>query len=86
MATFIEAPLQMQERVKVPQFIGEQCGVLGVKTKGNAAGGEGMDLSGEVVGPAALTGSFDGRGVGALVGCILSAVVGFGVIVWFARE
>ncbi|KAJ3275539.1 hypothetical protein HDV01_000366 [Terramyces sp. JEL0728] len=37
-AQFIEAPLQMQQNIKVPSDVYQQCAAQGIKTAGNAAG------------------------------------------------
>jgi iron transport multicopper oxidase len=57
MATFVEAPLDMQQTLAVPQEHFAVCEKAGVPTAGNAAAnmGEGwLDLSGERTPPARL--------------------------------
>ncbi|KAJ3270860.1 hypothetical protein HK104_004832 [Borealophlyctis nickersoniae] len=85
-ATFIEAPAQMQQTVKPPPFVYDQCNKLGVKTLGNAAGNNGTDMTGANLGANPLPGYITGKGKVALAFTVLSAVMGMGVVVWFAKD
>ncbi|KAJ3154913.1 ferroxidase fet3 [Geranomyces michiganensis] len=83
-AVFIEAPLQMQQSIKVPQVVYDQCKKQGTPTAGNAAGNLNLlDFNGEVEGPNLISGGWDTRGKIALAGTILAALVGLTTVVWF---
>ncbi|KZV80843.1 laccase [Exidia glandulosa HHB12029] len=82
--TLLEAPLEAQQIVKPPQFMFDQCAALGVPTSGNAAGHQGSDLSGLKVGPFLQNLGWHSRGIGALAGCILAAVLGMASVAWYA--
>ncbi|KAJ1727134.1 ferroxidase fet3 [Coemansia biformis] len=79
----VEAPDVMQQRIKVPQQVYDHCEWAGVKTKGNAAGREGLDLTGAPDGPYLYPFGWTTKAKGAMAGCILSALVGFCAIVWY---
>ncbi|KAK9739103.1 ferroxidase fet3 [Basidiobolus ranarum] len=84
--TIIEAPQQIQERIKIPQQLFDNCNVYGIQTTGNAAGKQGLDLSGYLAGPNPLPGKFTAKGIWAMVGCILSALLGIGTLIWFSKD
>ena len=49
---FIEAPLQVQQRNKIPQVMHDNCAALGQLSSGNAAGHQDpFDLRGLQLGP-----------------------------------
>jgi iron transport multicopper oxidase len=83
----IEAPLEMQQRARElgpPSFMNEQCAALGLPYAGNAAGhASATDLTGLNVGPSPQNNGWHSRGIGALVGCILTALIGMGTVVWY---
>ncbi|KNC99476.1 uncharacterized protein SPPG_05711 [Spizellomyces punctatus DAOM BR117] len=85
-ATLIEAPLEMQKTITPPSYVGSQCAALGKPISGNAAGKQGLDLTGAPDGPHNLSGKFETKGIIALIGTIVSAVLGMSVVVWFAKE
>ncbi|KAK9723370.1 ferroxidase fet3 [Basidiobolus ranarum] len=85
-ATIVEAPLQLQASMKIPQQSIDHCVAQGIKTSGNAVGNEGLDFSGYPTGPNPLPGKFTAKGIWALVGCILSAIIGISTLVWFSKE
>ncbi|KAG0370212.1 Cupredoxin [Gamsiella multidivaricata] len=84
--TFIEAPEIMSSILKIDPSHFEQCKALGIPYSGNAAGNEGLDLTGANVGPGLLPGTFTGKGVVALVFTIIAALLGLGTVIWYARE
>ncbi|KAJ1643891.1 ferroxidase fet3 [Coemansia asiatica] len=43
---FIEAPTEMQKRIKVPQSVIDQCKKLGLPTSGNVVGNQSYDYNG----------------------------------------
>ncbi|KAH8817166.1 Fet3 ferroxidase-like protein [Xylogone sp. PMI_703] len=79
----IEAPTQMQERLKIPQDHYDVCKAAGILTEGNAAGNveNFLDLSGENVQQKFLPNGFTARGIVALVFSCLSALLGMAFIV-----
>ncbi|KAK9717745.1 ferroxidase fet3 [Basidiobolus ranarum] len=85
-ATFIEAPQQIQESIKIPQQSFDICSTQGIKTNGNAVGKQGLDLSGYIAGPNPLPGTFTAKGKWAMAGCILSAIVGICTLIWFSKD
>ncbi|KAF8630296.1 hypothetical protein AX15_003009 [Amanita polypyramis BW_CC] len=82
----IEAPLIAQQRSSsLPQKLIDQCRALKVPTSGNAAGhASATDLSGLKLGPYPQKLGWLPRGIGAMAGCVLSAVFGMGAVVWYA--
>ena len=85
MATIIEAPLDLQDSVTLPQNHLQACQAQDIPTRGNAAGNtvDLFDLDGENVSPPPLPPGFTTRGVVALVFSCVSAFVGLAVIVWY---
>ncbi|KAJ3176106.1 ferroxidase fet3 [Geranomyces variabilis] len=83
-ATFIEAPLEMQQSIKIPQVLYDQCNKLGTPSAGNAAGNlDVLDMTGEVDGPNVISGGWDRVGKIALAFTILAALLGLATVVWF---
>ena len=71
--TFIEAPLQIQERAKgvFPQFITDQCTKQDIPVSGNAAGhSDPFDLTGLPSGPYPQNNGWHGKGIAAMFGCV----------------
>ncbi|TBU58335.1 Fet3 protein [Dichomitus squalens] len=82
---FIEAPLVAQQRNAIPQYMYDQCAALGLPTSGNAAGhASTTDLSGLVLGPFPQKNGWHPRGIGAMFGCVLTAVIGMSTVTWYA--
>ncbi|RFU23617.1 hypothetical protein B7463_g12721, partial [Scytalidium lignicola] len=79
----IEAPVQMQERLSIPQDHLDVCQAAGIATTGNAAGNveDFLDLSGQNVQQKFLPNGFTARGIVALVFSCLSALLGMAFIV-----
>lgn len=82
---FVEAPLIAQQRASsFPQSIPDQCKMLGLPVSGNAAGhASATDLSGLPLGPYPQTLGWLPKGIGAMAGCVLSAVLGMATVVWY---
>ncbi|KAF9033926.1 ferroxidase [Hymenopellis radicata] len=82
----VEAPLVAQALGKQPpQEMFDNCQALGLPTVGNAAGhASATDLDGLTVGPFPQNLGWHPRGVGALVGCILSALLGMCTVAWYS--
>ncbi|KAF9226367.1 Fet3 protein [Gyrodon lividus] len=84
---FIEAPLQAQERAvgQVPSFMYEQCAALGTPDSGNAAGhASATDLSGLPLGPYQQKLGWLPKGILAMTGCVLTAVIGMLTVAWYS--
>ena len=63
----------------------DQCSALGVPTSGNAAGhASTTDLSGLPLGPYPQNNGWHSKGIGAMAGCVLTAVIGMGTVAWYA--
>lgn len=87
-ATFVEAPLQIQQRISFPDVMLQQCQRQNIPISGNAANhtesnGGLLDLNGEASAPPPLPGGFTAKGYGAMAGCCIAAVIGLITIVWY---
>jgi iron transport multicopper oxidase len=80
----IEAPLELQKKLQIPQNHLDVCHASRTPTKGNAAGNtvDFLDLTGENKSPAPLPAGFTARGIVALVFSCVSAFLGIAVIAW----
>lgn len=83
-ATMIEAPLEIQKSLTIPQNHLDVCKAANTSTEGNAAGNtvDLLDLIGANVPPAPLPAGFTARGIVALLFSCISALLGMAVIVW----
>lgn len=82
---FVEAPLIAQQHNDIPQFMFDQCQALGKPISGNAAGhASATDLTGLPLGPFPQNNGWHPRGIGAMFGCVLTAVIGMGTVTWYA--
>ena len=87
--TLIEAPVEMQQRAQTvqspPTAIAQQCLALNSPVSGNAAGhASPTDLSGLQLGPFPLHDGWHTKGILAMTGCVLTAVIGMITVVWYA--
>ncbi|KFZ13800.1 hypothetical protein V501_03522 [Pseudogymnoascus sp. VKM F-4519 (FW-2642)] len=84
-ATMVEAPLEMQKTISIPEDHYEACKSAGTGTKGNAAGNteDLLDLTGENKPPGPLPDGFTPRGIVAMTFSIVSALLGLGFITWY---
>ena len=87
-ATFVEAPQQLQQRVKFPEDMLKQCQMQNIPVTGNAANhtdsnGGWLDLSGEPHAPPPIPAGFTAKGYVAMTGCVIAAIVGLITIVWY---
>jgi len=87
--TFIEAPLEMQQRAQTvqapPSSLAQQCLAQNLPASGNAAGhASTTDLSGLQTGPSLQHNGFHRKGALAMAGCALTAVIGMLTVVWYA--
>lgn len=74
---FIEAPNEMQTELEIPQVMKDQCAALGVPVTGNSVGKMSLtDFPGAVRGPYPQILEWRPKGIGALAGCILTALLG----------
>ncbi|KAF8156788.1 ferroxidase [Crassisporium funariophilum] len=81
----IEAPIEAQQRSAVPQVMYDHCQTLGKPTSGNAAGfASTTDLDGLPLGPFPQNNGWHSKGIGAMAGCVLAAVLGMIAVVWYA--
>lgn len=83
-AAMVEAPLELQKSLTIPEDHYQACRDMGTPTAGNAAGNtaDALDLKGENKSPAPLPAGFTARGIVALVFSCLSAFIGIGFIAW----
>ncbi|KAH8110260.1 Fet3 protein [Phellopilus nigrolimitatus] len=86
--TFVTSPTAMLAAAAddpVPGFLYDQCAALGVPTAGNAAGlNSTTDLTGLPLGPFLQNNGWHARGIGAMAGCVLTAVLGMASVSWYA--
>jgi len=81
----IEAPIEAQERDAIPQYFYDQCASQNIPTVGNAAGHtDPNDLQGLPAGPFPQILGWRPRGIGAMAGCVLTAVIGMLTVTWYA--
>jgi len=81
----VEAPLTMQQRNSVPQYLYDQCQDLDKPISGNAAGHASVtDLSGLPLGPYPQVLGWHPKGIGAMAGCVLTAVIGMATVIWYS--
>ncbi|WVQ82538.1 hypothetical protein IAT38_004667 [Cryptococcus sp. DSM 104549] len=83
---FIEAPEKFQEsNSSVPQTILDHCTAQGISTTGNIVGKMSTtDFKGQPWGPFPLKMGWTPKAIGALAGCIITAIVGVLTIIWYA--
>jgi len=81
----VEAPLEAQQRNAVPQYMYDQCAALHQPFSGNAAGfASATDLMGLHLGPFPQKLGWHQKGIGAMAGCVLTALLGMLTVVWYA--
>ena len=81
----MEAPLIAQQRNGIPQIMYDQCAKQNIPTSGNAAGhSDPSDLSGLPAGPFPQKLGWHSKGIGAMAGCVLTAVIGMLTVTWYA--
>jgi iron transport multicopper oxidase len=83
-ATMVEAPLEIQKSITIPQNHLDACKAGNTLYEGNAAGNtvNFLNLTGANVPPAPLPAGFTARGIVALVFSCISALIGLAVIAW----
>ncbi|KAL7912833.1 Cupredoxin [Trichoderma velutinum] len=84
-ATFVEAPLEIQKQFTIPDDHLAVCDATGFSSKGNAAGNtvNFLDLTGENKAPGTIPGGFTPRGIVALVFSCVTGVLGVIVVAWY---
>lgn len=83
-ATMVEAPLELQKSLVVPENHYQACRDSNTPYVGNAAGNtvDYTDLSGEPHGPGYIPAGFTAKGYVAMVFSVISAFLGLAVIAW----
>ncbi|KXH67517.1 multicopper oxidase, partial [Colletotrichum salicis] len=86
LATFVEAPLEIQKSLTLPQNHLDACTAGNVPVSGNAADNtkDLLDLSGQNAPPNPLPAGFTRRGIVAFVFSIISGVLGICVLCWYS--
>ncbi|KAI8611802.1 iron transport multicopper oxidase FET3 precursor [Chytriomyces sp. MP71] len=84
-ALLVEAPANLPIKSVDPAMQGF-CKQLGLSSSGNAAGNQGLDMSGLMVGPSVLVDGITATGWGALVACAISSFIGVATVIWFAKK
>ncbi|KAL7624080.1 hypothetical protein AAE478_005637 [Parahypoxylon ruwenzoriense] len=84
-ATFVEAPLDLQKTLTIPRDHLDACAAKGVPTAGNAAGNTAnlLDLTGEPRSPDRLPDGFTMRGKVALAFSCLCGILGVMTVAWY---
>ncbi|WOO80563.1 Iron multicopper oxidase fer1 [Vanrija pseudolonga] len=81
---FIEAPDVMQKTLTVPQQMYDHCKFFKQATSGNVVGlNSTTDFKGQPWGPFPLKMNWTPKAIGAMAGCILTAIIGFLTVVWY---
>jgi len=85
-ATMVEAPLELQKTLTIPQNHFDACNVSNIPISGNAAANtkDFLDLTGANAAPNPLPAGFTARGIVALTFSVLAALIGLAVITWYA--
>ncbi|KAG7117916.1 Iron transport multicopper oxidase fetC like protein [Verticillium longisporum] len=85
MATFVEAPLELQKTIAIPQDHFDVCTAGDVPVAGNAAANTQnlLDLKGQNTPPRPLPGGFTTRGIVAFVFSCIAGVLGVCVVAWY---
>ncbi|KAH7025110.1 ferroxidase [Microdochium trichocladiopsis] len=85
MATFVEAPLELQKTISIPQDHYAACSADNIPVKGNAAGNvvDLFNLNGQPSPPPPLPEGFTTRGIVALVFSTLCGILGVLVVIWY---
>lgn len=80
----ITDPDWTQSELTIPDVVTQQCAAQGIATSGNVVGLQSTsDFKGEPYGPWPLVMGWTPKAIGALAGCILSAILGFATIIWY---
>ncbi|KAL7944458.1 Cupredoxin [Trichoderma barbatum] len=85
LATFVEAPLEIQKQFTIPEDHLAVCAAAGVPSEGNAAGNTAnfLDLTGENKAAPTIPGGFTPRGIVALVFSCITGILGVIVVAWY---
>ncbi|KAI1826942.1 multicopper oxidase [Xylaria intraflava] len=85
LATMVEAPLELQKTIKIPQGHLDACNAQNIPTLGNAAGNtvDFTDLQGQNHPPAPLPAGFTTKGKVALAFSVLTGVLGVLSVGWY---
>ncbi|WVN89190.1 uncharacterized protein L203_104406 [Cryptococcus depauperatus CBS 7841] len=85
-AVLVEAPERFaEEKANVPERIYDHCRAWKMGTEGNVVGTYSVsDFDGQPWGPFPLKMGWTRRAIGALAGCILTALIGMATIGWYA--
>ncbi|KAJ8071067.1 hypothetical protein OCU04_001412 [Sclerotinia nivalis] len=84
-ATMIEAPLQLQKSLTIPENHIAACEARGIPYTGNAAGNtvDFLNLKGANVAPGPLPAGFTAKGIVAMFFSCLAAFLGLATITWY---
>lgn len=86
--TLIEAPLDIQKTLTIPQNHYDVCTNASWPTQGNAAGNtqDVFDLTGQTHSTPPLPSGFTAKGIVALVFSCIAAFIGMAVISWYGIQ
>ncbi|OAA42872.1 multicopper oxidase [Beauveria brongniartii RCEF 3172] len=85
LATFVEAPLELQKTISLPASHLDNCKAAGLPFDGNAAGNtdDFLDLTGQNAPPGPLPDGFTAKGIVAFVISCIVGVTGLLFVAWF---
>ncbi|KAF1739425.1 Iron transport multicopper oxidase FET3 [Beauveria bassiana] len=88
LATFVEAPLELQKQFTIPQNHLDNCAAAGMATQGNAAANTNdlLDLTGQPAPPRPLPAGFTTRGIIAFVFSCITGILGVLVVAWYGMS
>ena len=86
--TMVEAPLDLQKTLQIPQNHYDVCKAADWMTEGNAAGNteDVFDLTGQTHSVGPLPSGFTAKGIVALVFSCIAAFLGLAVISWYGIQ
>ena len=87
-ATMVEAPLEIQKSLTIPQDHIDSCQAGDVPYAGNAAANtfDFLDLAGANVAPKPLPAGFTPRGIIAMIFSCIAALLGLATITWYVSS
>lgn len=83
-AIIMEATDQIQENLKLPASMDEQCKAFGLPFSGNAGGVQSLtDFATLAKGPTPLTSGWTPNAIGTFTACLITCLLGIGTICWY---
>lgn len=84
--TLVTSPDEAQKRYSIPQVMKDHCTKQGISPEGNIVGQfSTTDFKGEPEGPWRQKLGWQPKGIWAMTGCVLTVVLGWATVVWYAH-